>query len=96
MSITGRIHAGKTIKPGGRYDRCLSFLRARGSVGATTMEIIQGARVCAVNSLVSELRAMGYAIDCTPGGHSEDGGAIYRYRLVPAGGIQLGLFGKEA
>lgn len=96
MSATGRIHAGKTIKPGGRYDRCLSFLRARGGAGGTTMEIIEGARVCAVNSLVSELRAMGYAIDCTPGGHSMDGGAIYRYRLVPDGGIQRDLFREGA
>lgn len=92
MSATGRIHAGKTIKPGGRYDRCLSLLRARGGAGATTMEIVEGARVCAVNSLVSELRAMGYAIDCVPAGHSTDGGAVYRYSLAGAAPLQGDLF----
>lgn len=30
----------------------------------STMEIIQRANVCAVNSIVSELRANGMAIDC--------------------------------
>jgi len=30
----------------------------------TTLEIIQGAGVCAVNSIISELRQNGYHIDC--------------------------------
>lgn len=30
----------------------------------TTLDIIQMAGVCAVNSIISELRANGYSIDC--------------------------------
>ena len=30
----------------------------------TTLDIIQKAGVCAVNSIISELRANGYSIDC--------------------------------
>jgi hypothetical protein len=30
----------------------------------TTLEIIQKAGVCAVNSIISELRMNGYSIDC--------------------------------
>ena len=84
MSRTGRIHAGRHVKPGGRYDRVLTVLRGAGKHGATTLEIIKCAQVCAVNSVVSELRAMGYSIDCEPAGKSQDGGAVYRYRLVEA------------
>ncbi|MCB1908113.1 MAG: hypothetical protein KDH15_12125 [Rhodocyclaceae bacterium] len=41
----------------------------------TTMEIIQCARVCAVNSIIAELRANGIAICCR-----RDRG-VYYYRL---------------
>lgn len=89
----GHIHAGKHIKPGGRYDRVLTVLRAAGRLGATTLEIIQRAQVCAVNSVVSELRAMGYMIDCEPAGKSQDGGAVYRYFLIEAHGDLFGDVG---
>jgi hypothetical protein len=82
---TGRIHAGRKVKPGGRYDRVLAFLRLRGSSGATTLEIVRQAAVCAVNSTVSELRAMGYRIDCECEGRDPVGAAVYRYRLTEAG-----------
>lgn len=59
---TGRIHAAKTVTD--RLDKALRVLRRRGETGATTMEIIQAAKVCAVNSIVSELRELGYVIEC--------------------------------
>lgn len=34
----------------------------------STLDIIQGARVCAVNSIVAELRANGFRIDCKRNG----------------------------
>jgi hypothetical protein len=77
------IHAGKKIEPGGRYDRLLTFLRNRGYVGATTRELVVCAEVCAVNSTVSELRAMGYDIECEIEPHREGRSSkVYRYRLV--------------
>jgi hypothetical protein len=98
MRATGRIHAGRTIKPGGRYDRVLGFLRSRGTSGATTLEIVRQAAVCAVNSTVSELRAMGYQIDCHAEGRDPVGAAIYRYRLVVLAteAVQRDLFREGA
>jgi hypothetical protein len=79
----GKIHAGKTIKPGGRYDRVLTFLRARGAQGATTWEIIHAARVGAVSAVISELRSMGHPIPTSlPDGSSQDGAAMWRYWLT--------------
>lgn len=95
MIPTGRIHHGRTIKPGGRYDRVLGFLRLRGTSGATTLEIVRQAAVCAVNSTVSELRAMGYRIDCESEGRDAVGASIYRYRLVEDRPLAQGeLFGR--
>ncbi|GAB4173821.1 MAG: hypothetical protein Fur0039_15440 [Rhodocyclaceae bacterium] len=45
----------------------------------TTMEIIEGARVCAVNSIISELRANGVAIETRCMGRG-----VYAYRLLAA------------
>jgi hypothetical protein len=42
-----------------RVDKFLSDLRPH-----TTMEIIKGASVCAVNSIIAELRANGRKIHC--------------------------------
>lgn len=44
----------------------------------TTMEIIVGANVCAVNSAIAELRANGLAIE------SKRAGDVWSYRLVQA------------
>lgn len=59
----GKIHAGNPERSG-RLKRVLKFLQKRSSTGATTMEIIEICKVCAVNSIVAELRACGYRIDC--------------------------------
>lgn len=42
----------------------------------STMEIVQGANVCAVNSIISELRANGQDIRCIRQGD------IWRYRMI--------------
>jgi len=86
-AATGHIHAGREIVPGGRYNRLLSFLRAH--PGATTLEIIQGADVCAVSAIVSELRQMGYAIACELQDVSCTGSRRYRYTLEDAGQKEL-------
>ena len=45
-----------------RLQRVLKLLSGGGEF--TTLEIIQRAGVCAVNSIISELRQNGYQIDC--------------------------------
>lgn len=62
MNRTGTMHAA-TIDNSPRLRRTLEYLRIQ---PATTLEIIKACGVCAVNSVVSELRANGYRIDCTP------------------------------
>ncbi len=57
--VIGKIHAGKRVKLGGRYDRVLGLLRVRGSIGASSFEIQVEARVCSASTVISELRAMG-------------------------------------
>ena len=42
----------------------------------TTLDIVQGAGVCAVNSAIAELRCNGYQIDCTRCGD------VWSYRLT--------------
>ena len=58
-----------------RLQRTLDFLRQCGNRGATTMEIIRGANVCAINSIAAELRHNGYIVRC------ENQGKIFRYFL---------------
>ena len=56
----------------------------------STLEIVDAARVCAVNSIVSELRANGAAIDCRQI-HSSPGERIFLYRmtrLAPHAGVR--------
>jgi hypothetical protein len=45
-----------------RLQRVFNLLSGGGEF--TTLEIIQKAGVCAVNSIISELRQNGYQIDC--------------------------------
>jgi hypothetical protein len=52
-----------------KVDQLLSDLRPR-----STLEIIQQAGVCAVNSVISELRANGRQINC----HRHEGNWYYR------------------
>ena len=50
-------------------------------VERTTLEIIAGARVCAVNSCIAELRANGAEIACRQD-VAPDGRRVWRYRMV--------------
>ncbi len=96
MTPTGRIHACRHIKPGGRLDRVRQLLLRRGQAGATTLEIIKEAGVCAVSAIASELRANGIQVDCQPEGRDALGAAIYRYRLVEQGEpVQQELFARR-
>lgn len=45
----------------------------------STLEIVAGARVCAVNSCIAELRENGFAIDCRQS--SDSGERVWLYRL---------------
>lgn len=81
MRETGHIHAGR-LATSPRLQRVLEVLRGRGLHGATTMELIQIAKVCAVNSIVSELRQNGLEIICKDEGLNEDGARVFRYTLV--------------
>lgn len=71
----GTIHAAKRLTP--RLDRVLQFLRRRGATGATTREIVVEAQVCAVNSIVAEIKTLGYQIKC-----KKEAVSRFRYRLI--------------
>jgi hypothetical protein len=47
----------------------------------TTFDIISRARICAVNSAVSELRRNGKAIKCWQDGVTPDGASVYKYQM---------------
>jgi hypothetical protein len=91
-TATGRIHHGSEIQAGGRYDRFLAFLRSH--PGATTRDLMLGAEVCAVSALASELRAMGYRIECEYKRTTESGARVHRYYLIETAAqvIQRELF----
>ncbi len=82
MSNTnGKIHAA-VLENSPRLQRVLTYLRAMGPRGATTMEIVIGARVAVAGTAVSELRSNGISVDCKM--ETEKGGRtrIYRYTLA--------------
>lgn len=70
-----RMHAAN-IENSPRLQQVLSYLR-KGP--ATTFEIVMGCGVCAVNSIIAELRANGYVITCTP---VKGQRGVYIYELV--------------
>lgn len=57
-----------------RLQRALKFLR-RNRRWVTTREIVHGADVCAVNSIIAELRLNGFAIPSRPKGRG-----VYEYK----------------
>ena len=81
----GRIHAATRLTP--RLTRVLRVLRD--GRPHTTRELIERARVCAVNTCVSEMRALGYVIECRSQGHDGHGAHVYAYQLVPRGVVDL-------
>lgn len=78
-----RMHAAK-IEDSPRLQKVRDFLRRQGS--ATTFEIIQGCQVCAVNSIIAELRANGFTIACTA---VKGQRGVYRYTLQEAPQLSL-------
>ncbi len=75
----GRIHAGRLAT----CDR-LKAVHALLSDGAehSTAEIIRAAGVCAVNSVIAELRANGAWIECRQGKDPATGKRAWYYRLI--------------
>jgi len=63
------------LEKSGRLQRVLALLSD--GLPRTTREIVRGADVCAVNSIVTEIRANGYDIDCRCIGRG-----LFEYRLV--------------
>lgn len=62
-----------------RLMKCLRFLRASGSLGATTAELQSFTASMAPATDVSELRAQGHEIGCKYEGISRRGRKVYRY-----------------
>lgn len=56
-----------------RLQRVLSLLKNGGEY--STMDIITKASVCAVNSIIAEIRANGYAVECHRRGY------VWYYKL---------------
>ena len=83
-----RMHAAK-IEDSPRLQKVRDFLRR--NRGATTREISNACDVYAVNSIVAELRANGFTINCNP---VKGQRGVYRYELIEA--AQMSLFGKAA
>ena len=50
----------------------------------STLEIVEGARVCAVNAVIAELRANGAQITCRQIHNPATGARLWLYRLVRA------------
>lgn len=74
------IHAAR-LETSPRLRRVRDFLVSRGSLGATTMEIITKANVCAVNSIAAELRANGLRVRCEYERETETRSRVHRYWL---------------
>lgn len=79
------MHAAK-IDDSPRLQKVRDFLRRNGP--ATTFRIIEQCHVCAVNSIIAELRANGYVITCTA---VKGRRGVYLYQLHEAD--QMPLFG---
>lgn len=77
----GHIKAANPAKSR-RLQAVLEFLRKRGDEGATTREIIEICKVCAVSAIISELRHVGHPINCKTTLDTVTGGRIARYKLT--------------
>ena len=69
-----------SLATSGRLQRLLVYLTGKDWV--STMDIVSGAGICAVNSAVSELRRNGIRVDCQMMHYSETGARVYKYRLA--------------
>lgn len=80
------MHAAK-IDDSPRLQKVRDFLRRKGS--ATTREISNACDVYAVNSIIAELRANGFAVACNP---VKGQRGVYLYTLNES--AQMPLFGS--
>ncbi len=78
---TGKIHAA-SLEKSPRLQRVLTYLKAMGPRGATTMEIVTGARVAVAGTACSELRSNGIGVECKMEMETGEGTRIYRYTLA--------------
>lgn len=76
-----------TLADSPRLKRALAALERAGTRGLTTRELIYAADICAVNTVVAELRANGIAVDCVYEYHTATGARVYRYRLAAGGAV---------
>ncbi len=72
------MHAG-SIKTSRPLQAALSYLRSKGRVGATTLELSRALGEVAFHSTAAALRANGYDILCRYDGRSSTGRKVYRY-----------------
>jgi roadblock/LC7 domain-containing protein len=72
------LHAAR-VDRSGRLQRVLELLGDGRE--HSTLDIAQHAQVCAVNSIIAELRANGYTIACRQDTDPAGGGRVWRYRL---------------
>ncbi len=89
MADLGRTTVGATIhfarlENSKRLQRLLDYLKKKGSKGATTRDIVYGARIMAVSVAICELRHNGFRIDCESEGKRPTGSHVYRYKLIGA------------
>lgn len=82
MRESGKIHAAK-LETSARLQAVVAYLKKRGAEGATTREIVIACDVCAVNSIVDEIRENGIPVFCKAAGRSQEGANVYRYYLEP-------------
>lgn len=78
MSRMGRINAAALTSE--RLQRFLAVMRD--GRWRTTRQIIEQARVCAVNAVVSELRVHGAVIECEQRRRPAGRGRVWYYRMT--------------
>ncbi len=78
MSRMGRIHAAPLTSP--RLQACLRLL-ADGQ-WRTTRQILRRTGVCAVNTVISELRFRGAEIECEQRRRQSGHGRVWYYRMT--------------
>lgn len=65
-----------------RLQSVLEYLDQCGTMGATTRSIIQHCEVCAVSSIIAELRANGLQIQCEDLGLNMNRQRVFKYQLL--------------
>ena len=81
--------AGRGVMHAARLDRSPRLQRVHALLSdgleRSTLEIVEGAKVCAVNSIVAELRANGFHIECRQASRPRTGERVWLYRMPFAG-----------